>query len=38
MPENPPNWQLLLQAARALTDTGQARFTRLSAYQWIWRR
>lgn len=34
----PSNWQLVLQAARALTDAGQTPFTRLSAYQWIWRR
>ena len=38
MAEDPPNWELLLQAARALTDAGQTPFTRLSVYDWIWRR
>jgi hypothetical protein len=38
MPENPPNWQLILQAARALTAAGQTPLTRISIYQWIWRR
>jgi hypothetical protein len=33
-----PNWQLILQAARALTDAEQAPFTRQSVYEWIWRR
>jgi hypothetical protein len=33
-----PNWQLILQAARALTDAKQAPFTRQSVYEWIWRR
>jgi hypothetical protein len=32
------NLRLILQAARALTVAGQAPFTRISAYQWIWRR
>jgi hypothetical protein len=38
MPENPQNWRLILQAARALTAAGQAPFTRISIYQWIWSR
>lgn len=29
---------LILQAARALTAAGQTPFTRISIYQWIWRR
>lgn len=32
------NWQLILQAARALTAAGQTPFSRFSIYQWIWRR
>jgi hypothetical protein len=32
------NWRLILQAARALTAAGQTPFTRISVYQWIWRR
>jgi hypothetical protein len=38
MPEKPPNWQLILQAARALTAAGQTPLTRISIHQWIWRR
>ncbi len=33
-----PNWQLILEAAQALTAAGQAPFTRVSLYEWIWRR
>lgn len=33
-----PNWQLILDAAEALTAAGQAPFTRISVYEWIWRR
>lgn len=33
-----PNWKLILDAARALTAAGQAPFTRISVYEWIWRR
>lgn len=36
--EDSPNWRLILEAARALTATGQSPFTRISVYQWIWRR
>jgi hypothetical protein len=36
--ESPPNWELILQAARSLTAGGQAPFTRQSVYEWIWRR
>jgi hypothetical protein len=32
------NWRLILQAAQALTATGQTPFTRQSVYLWIWRR
>lgn len=32
------NWRLILEAARALTAAGQAPFTRISVYEWIWRR
>lgn len=32
------NWELILQAARALTDAEQTPFTRQSVYEWIWRR
>jgi len=35
---SPPNWQLILDAASALTASRQAPFTRVSAYEWIWRR
>ncbi len=35
---SPPNWQLILDAAEALTASGQAPFTRVSVYEWIWRR
>jgi hypothetical protein len=38
MTQNSANWQLILQASRALTDAGQTPFTRQSVYQWIWRR
>jgi hypothetical protein len=38
MAERTENWRLILEAATSLTDTGQAQFTRLSVYQWIWRR
>jgi hypothetical protein len=38
MPEDIQNWRLILQAARALTAAGQTPFTRISVYQWIWRR
>jgi hypothetical protein len=36
--EGAENWRLILEAARALTNAGQAPFTRLGAYKWIWRR
>jgi hypothetical protein len=36
--ETAANWRLILQAALALTDSGQAPFTRQGVYQWIWRR
>jgi len=32
------NWRLILEAARALTAVGQSPFTRVSVYEWIWRR
>ena len=32
------NWRLILEAARALTAAGRASFTRISVYEWIWRR
>jgi hypothetical protein len=32
------NWRLILEAAQALTATGQTPFTRQSVYEWIWRR
>ena len=38
MAGNTHNWRLILQAARALTAAGQTPFTRISVYQWIWRR
>lgn len=38
MAEGTENWRLILAAARALTNTGQAPFTRMGAYEWIWRR
>ena len=38
MAEDTPNWRLILEAARALTATGQSPFTRISVYQWIWQR
>ena len=34
----PPNWQLILEAATALTAARQTPFTRASVYEWIWRR
>lgn len=33
-----PNWQLILDAAGAPTASGLTPFTRLSVYEWIWRR
>lgn len=38
MTANISNWRLILQAARSLTAAGQTPFTRISVYQWIWRR
>ncbi len=38
MAKTTENWRLILQAAQALTASGQAPFTRLSVYEWIWRR
>lgn len=38
MAEGTENWRLILEAARALTAAGQAPFTRISVYEWIWRR
>lgn len=38
MAMNTQNWRLILQAARALTAAGQTPFTRISIYEWIWRR
>ncbi len=32
------NWRLILEAAQALTASGQTPFTRLSIYEWIWHR
>jgi hypothetical protein len=32
------NWRLILEAARALTAAGLSPFTRVSVYEWIWRR
>jgi hypothetical protein len=32
------NWRLILDAAQALTASGQTPFTRVSVYEWIWRR
>ena len=32
------NWRLILEAAWALTAAGQSPFTRVSVYEWIWRR
>jgi hypothetical protein len=32
------NWRLILEAARELTAAGQSPFTRVSVYEWIWRR
>lgn len=34
----PPNWQLILDAAAALTASRQSPFTRASVCEWIWRR
>jgi hypothetical protein len=36
--EGTENWRLILEAARALTAAGQTPFTRISVYEWIWRR
>jgi hypothetical protein len=30
------NWRLILEAAEALTPSGQAPFTRVTIYEWIW--
>ena len=38
MTENTYNWRLILSAAQSLTSAGQTPFTRISVYQWIWRR
>jgi len=38
MTGQPPDWQLILDAAEALTASEQAPFTRMSVYEWIWRR
>jgi hypothetical protein len=38
MTEGTENWRLILEAARALTAAGQTPFTRISVYEWIWRR
>jgi hypothetical protein len=38
MAEDTRNWRLIFQAAQALTAAGQTPFTRISVYQWIWRR
>jgi len=38
MAEGTENWRLILEAARALTAAGQSPFTRISVYEWIWRR
>jgi hypothetical protein len=32
------NWRLIVTAARALTAAGQAPFSRIAVYQWIWSR
>lgn len=32
------NWRLIVAAARALTAAGQAPFSRIAVYQWIWSR
>jgi hypothetical protein len=32
------NWRLIIQAGRALTAAGQAPFTRIAVYKWIWSR
>lgn len=32
------NWRLVVAAARALTAAGQAPFSRIAVYQWIWSR
>jgi hypothetical protein len=36
--EGTENWRLILEAARALTVAGQTPFSRISVYEWIWRR
>ena len=33
MPETPPNWRLILQAARALTAAGQTPFIGIGIYE-----
>jgi len=38
MAEGTENWRLILDAAQALTATGQSPFTRISVYEWISRR
>lgn len=38
MTEQTENWRLILTAAKALTAAGQTPFTRISVYEWIWRR
>jgi hypothetical protein len=38
MTEGTENWRLILEAARALTASGLTPFTRISVYEWIWRR
>lgn len=38
MAKTAQNWRLILEAAQALTASGQAPFTRVSVYEWIWRR
>jgi hypothetical protein len=32
------NWRLIVAAARALSAAGQAPFSRIAVYQWIWSR
>jgi hypothetical protein len=34
----PENWRLILDAAETLTASGQTPFSRISIYEWIWRR
>jgi hypothetical protein len=35
---NASNWELILAAARSLTDAGDTPFTRIDVYTWIWDR